>query len=190
MRTIGIDTSDEYLARRIELELRDKFKTVRISDTADAAGCDSIIRDTDTGKAVRSACRIITVSRTGDAELLLPYPLGALEELLCKKVTGAYLSLDGEHRCAYVGGRTVKLSELEYSLLSLLIRGGGSFVSRDEIRESVWGKNAENGLINIYIHYLREKLERGGERIIICSRKSGYAIDGRFLGGEPFAETY
>ena len=39
-------------------------------------------------------------------------------------------------------------------------------------------------MINVYIHYLREKLELCGEKIIIASREAGYRIDKRFLGGE------
>jgi DNA-binding response OmpR family regulator len=37
------------------------------------------------------------------------------------------------------------------------------------------------GLINVYVHYLREKLEVGGEKIINSSRKNGYAIDEKFI---------
>ena len=35
--------------------------------------------------------------------------------------------------------------------------------------------------MNVYVHYLREKLEYNGEKVIISSRKNGYKIDERFF---------
>ena len=40
---------------------------------------------------------------------------------------------------------------------------------------------ADEGVLNVYVHYLREKLERGGEKIIISSRGLGYKIDEKYL---------
>ena len=67
-------------------------------------------------------------------------------------------------------------------LLALLLAKDG-YTSREEIAKKVWG-DASDGLINIYVHYLREKLEIGGEKIILSSRKGGYRIDKKYLGGE------
>ena len=60
--------------------------------------------------------------------------------------------------------------------------GGGEFVSRDELSRAVWGEGADGGILNVYIHYLREKLESKGEKVIISSRRGGYKIDGKYLG--------
>ena len=46
------------------------------------------------------------------------------------------------------------------------------------------GDDADGGILNVYVHYLREKLEKRGEKIIISSRKSGYKIDEKYLKGE------
>ena len=54
-------------------------------------------------------------------------------------------------------------------------------LSREEILNAVWNNEADSGVINVYIHYLREKLELDGEKIILSSRKLGYAIDERFI---------
>ena len=35
--------------------------------------------------------------------------------------------------------------------------------------------------MNVYIHYLREKLEADGEKIILSSRSHGYKIDEKYL---------
>ena len=45
-----------------------------------------------------------------------------------------------------------------------IIEAGGEAVSREEILERVWHGEADGGIVNVYIHYLREKLESGGER--------------------------
>ena len=58
----------------------------------------------------------------------------------------------------------------------------GEFVSREEILSQVWNGDADCGIINVYIHYLREKIEHG-EKIILSSRKQGYCIDEKYLGG-------
>ena len=45
----------------------------------------------------------------------------------------------------------------------------------------VWGDECEGGVLNVYIHYLREKLETEGEKIIFSTRKMGYKIDKKYL---------
>ena len=47
--------------------------------------------------------------------------------------------------------------------------------------KTVWGDGADGGVLNVYIHYLREKLEAGGEKIILSSRKQGYKIVEKYL---------
>ena len=110
----------------------------------------------------------------GEGEL--PYPFTYRR----KKVR---LFIESE-RVARLDARTIKLTEVEGRLLRLLVDGGGEFVSREELAKKVWGENADGGVLNVYIHYLREKLEAGGEKIILSSRKGGYRIDERFLGGK------
>ena len=90
-------------------------------------------------------------------------------------------------RCAILYGERIKLTEVEFSLLSLLYSHGGKYVSRDEVLNKIWNGEADGGVINVYIHYLREKLEKHGEKIILSSRKNGYCIDEKFLGGEKNA---
>ena len=75
------------------------------------------------------------------------------------------------------------MTELEAALLALLISADGDFVSREEILKRVWQNDADPGIINVYIHYLREKIERG-EKIILSSRKRGYGIDEKYLRGD------
>ena len=84
-------------------------------------------------------------------------------------------------RLAYLDGKEIKLTEVEASLLGRLISASGEFVSRGELLRGVWGDSADGGVLNVYIHYLREKLEVCGEKIILSSRSAGYGIDKKYL---------
>ena len=57
----------------------------------------------------------------------------------------------------------------------------GEYVSREELLSRIWQNKTDKGILNVYIHYLREKLEKGGERIIISSRNLGYKINEVFI---------
>ena len=59
----------------------------------------------------------------------------------------------------------------------------GAFISREALKSAVWGAESSEGVLNVYIHYLREKLERDGEKVILSSRKSGYALAEKFKRG-------
>jgi len=57
-------------------------------------------------------------------------------------------------------GKVIQLTLKESQLLELLIRNQGQVVTKQRIIEKVWGYNsdAEESTINIYIHYLRKKM--------------------------------
>ena len=57
-------------------------------------------------------------------------------------------------------GVVIQLTLKESQLLELLIRNQGQVVTKQRIIEKVWGYNsdAEESTINIYIHYLRKKI--------------------------------
>ena len=115
-----------------------------------------------------------------NAVLKLPFKLGRIKEML--KSGESALTLQRDERTAQIYGRRVKLTEVEFSLLSLLYEKRGDFVSREEILDAVWKNERDGGVINVYVHYLREKLEVRGERIIISSRDEGSCIDKKFFG--------
>jgi len=184
MKSVAIITENPYLYRRAELEL-DGVASLTVIDTVfalrhtDLSGFDFIIRDTDTF-TTPVVDNEITVGHTGDDILPLPLPLGALVAAISSNERNIpRLTLNNSARCAVLDGGRIKLTELEYTLLSSLIDGKGEFISREHLK-AVLGDKGE-GLINVYVHYLREKLEAGGEKIILSSRKNGYAIDRKFL---------
>jgi len=95
----------------------------------------------------------------------------------------ARLTLDKASRLATLDREDIKLTEVEARLLDCLLSAGGEYVDRATLTSSVWGEGANEGVLNVYIHYLREKLEARGEKIILSSRKLGYKIDAKYLEG-------
>ncbi|MFQ6538284.1 MULTISPECIES: winged helix-turn-helix transcriptional regulator [Aphanothece] len=80
------------------------------------------------------------------------------------------------------GQRTVALTAREYQLLLLLLERRGTVVSRDQILRQVWDdRQATNSnVIEVYVRYLRQKLEEGGERRLIHTvRGQGYCLSER-----------
>ena len=176
---ISVLTNDRYLYRHIELEL-----DAPVISYADGVCADILILDCDTADEPSFKGKIVRLSREEKADTVrLPLPLGRLRELCSEKDENAkrLLTVPNE-RCAILDGKRIKLTSHEYSLLSLLISKGGDYACREEIAKNVFG-GASDGLINLYVHYLREKLEDGSEKIIISSRSQGYRINRKYLGG-------
>ena len=174
MRRIGVLTDDMFLFQKIRLALLSRAE-VLLGDVP----CDVRIVDTDGGFTAKEGD--VTVSRHGECDLQIPFPLSALDALIDD--SAPLLIASDTERCALLRGEPIRLTEVEYALFTALLRGGGEFVPREDILREVWGDDADSGVINVYIHYLREKLEQGGEKIIVSSRKMGYKIDKRYLGG-------
>lgn len=89
------------------------------------------------------------------------------------------LELDTGTRIAHRGPRPIELSTTEYELLSLFLRRPRQVLTRDVIMERVWGYDfeGESNVLEVYIGYLRNKLEAGGEpRIIHTVRGAGYVL--------------
>jgi two-component system response regulator MprA len=77
------------------------------------------------------------------------------------------------------GQRLVPLTAREYALLLLLIEHSGQVLSRDQILRQVWHdqQGAASNVIEVYVRYLRQKLEEQGEkRLIHTVRGQGYCL--------------
>jgi DNA-binding response OmpR family regulator len=89
------------------------------------------------------------------------------------------LTLDMQRRRAQRAGRTIELSPKEFSLLEFLMRNPGRVVTRTQILDHLWGYDAayESNLVDVYVAYLRRKIDRGQERSLIRTvRGIGYAL--------------
>lgn len=137
--------------------------------------------------------RVAGLDAGADDYLVKPF---ALAELLARAraLTRRHDALDGETlvfqdlrldpaaRQCRRGDRPIELTRTEFSLLEVLMRNPRSVVSRSKIFTSVWDYDfgyASNSL-DVYIGYLRNKTEAGGEsRLIHTKRGVGYML------GEP-----
>ena len=91
----------------------------------------------------------------------------------------ADLSLDPATREATRGARRIALTAREYSLLDYFMRNAGRLLTRPMIAEHVWGLDfdAESNIIDVYIGYLRRKIDAPGEaRLLHTVRGSGYVL--------------
>jgi len=78
-----------------------------------------------------------------------------------------------------VDGQRLELTPKEFDLLECLLRGKGRVLSRAELKEYVWGFtfDAPTKVVDLYVHYLRRKLEAaGGANVVETVRGVGYAI--------------
>ena len=84
---------------------------------------------------------------------------------------------DGAHEIIY-NERLLLLSPTEYNLLKYLIVNNGLVLSKRIILEKVWGYdfNGEENIVEVYIGYLREKLQDKKHCIIRTVRGVGYTV--------------
>lgn len=76
-------------------------------------------------------------------------------------------------------GKAITLTAKEFSLLEFLLMYPNKVHTRDEIFNSVWGSDflGESNLIDVYIRYLRNKVDEGTEdKLIHTVRGVGYAL--------------
>ena len=118
----------------------------------------------------------------------------ALEELLARvrallrrhepasaPLTYEDIELDSDSRMARRGHRDITLSMTEFELLNYFLRHPRRVLSREAILNAVWGPDFERptNVVEVYIGYLRSKLEMDGEpRVIHTVRGAGYVLRG------------
>jgi DNA-binding response OmpR family regulator len=88
------------------------------------------------------------------------------------------LEVDLFARRALLKGRNVFLSSTEFRLLELLANHLGQTVTKTQILEYVWDDpERDANVVEVYVNYLRNKLERGGApRLIHTVRGRGYVL--------------
>ena len=90
------------------------------------------------------------------------------------------LTLDPAARALRVNGAAVEMTGTELALLEHLMQNAGVVLSRDQLREHVWGDGPEptSNVVDIYVHYVRRKLRAAGvtDDPIRTVRGLGYAF--------------
>lgn len=81
----------------------------------------------------------------------------------------ADLSMDCTSHMVTRGGKEIKLSAKEYALLEYLMYNQGRVLSREMIEDHVWNFDYEGGtnVVDVYISYLRKKIDDGYEKKLI-----------------------
>ena len=134
------------------------------------------------------ADRVAGLDSGADDYLVKPF---AFDELLARiralsrrmqtaeQLQFADLTLNTETREVRRGNRALELTAQEFDLLELFMRHPRQVLKRDMIYQSVWGYDftGESNVIEVYVRYLRSKLEEGGqERLIHTVRGVGYVL--------------
>jgi DNA-binding response OmpR family regulator len=89
------------------------------------------------------------------------------------------LTLNRRTREVFREERLIELTAKEFDLLEYLLTHPRQVFTRDQILEKVWGYDfmGDSNIIEVYVRYLRLKLEEGGEkRLIHTVRGVGYSL--------------
>ncbi len=134
--------------------------------------------------------RVKGLDSGADDYLVKPF---AFEELLARirvmirrqsdsasdEMTLADLTVDAGKHSVTRGGKAIELSAKEFAVLEYLMRHQGQVLSREQIEQHVWDFDYEGGsnMVDVYIRYLRRKLDEGYEKKLIHTvRGAGYVM--------------
>lgn len=138
--------------------------------------------------------KIIALNIGGDDYVQKPYSLGVLlakVKVVLKRFgqrsdtnyTDGWLTVDFDAKQVSVNGGVVKLTSLEFRLLSYLIKNKNKVIPKQELFEKIWeDKFTSDGTLNVHIRKIREAIERnpGNPEYIITVWGDGY----KFVGGK------
>lgn len=77
------------------------------------------------------------------------------------------------------GGKEIRLSGKEFALLRYMVQNAGIVLSRDKLEQHLWNFDYAGGsnVIDVYIRYLRKKIDEGHEtKLIHTVRGAGYVL--------------
>ncbi|WP_328697640.1 response regulator transcription factor [Streptomyces sp. NBC_00342] len=136
--------------------------------------------------------RITGITAGGDDYVTKPY---SLEEFLARlrgllrragmtaepgahRLTVGDLTMDEEAREVRRGEVTVDLSRTEFELLRFLMRNPRRVLSKDQILDRVWAYDfgGRAHIVELYISYLRKKIDAGRTPMIHTVRGVGYVL--------------
>lgn len=176
-KRVGVITDDSNLYNKIRLLLLGEASVTLLNESFDVELYDLVFKDLRSDVTIDGEC--VEIGEGGDLPLPFRHEdiLDAVSDAGNKETGALTLSGDGKH--VYLFGEAIKLTDVEYRLLERLLDEDG-FVSREELLSSVWGDGFDQGVVNVYVCYLRRKLEKSGNKVIIASRGEGYKIDEKY----------
>lgn len=89
-----------------------------------------------------------------------------------------YLSIYKSRREVYIDKEPINLTQKEYDLLIYFLENKNQVLTREQIIEAVWGYDyyGDTNVIDVYVRYLRKKLDIDTESIITSVRGIGYIL--------------
>lgn len=91
----------------------------------------------------------------------------------------ADLTVDTARHIATRGGKRLLLSAKECAILEVFAQNAGTTLSPRELEAAIADGAAETGIIPVYIHYLRKKLDDGFPlKLLRTVRNQGYVLSG------------
>jgi two-component system, OmpR family, response regulator len=103
----------------------------------------------------------------------------------------ADIHLDEESHEVHRGGVAVELTPTEFRLLHYLMMNAGQVVSKAQIRDRVWDYSFDGkvNMVEVYVSYLRKKLDAHGPPLIRTVRGIGYSMRNQAVPARPSAPT-
>jgi two-component system, OmpR family, response regulator TrcR len=88
------------------------------------------------------------------------------------------LTLDGASHEVARAGKPISITSTEFELLRFLMRNPGRALTRSEILDRVWNYDfaGRTSIVDLYISYLRKKIDAGREPMIHTVRGVGYML--------------
>lgn len=134
--------------------------------------------------------RIVGLDAGADDYLVKPFAVGELmariravlrraEHHTADVLQLGSLTLDPRTGFVQYGGRKIVLTAKEFSLMLYFMQHPNQILTRIELLENVWDSNYDglSNVVDVYVNYLRNKLEEEGEdRIIQTVRGRGYML--------------
>lgn len=169
---------------------------INLSDGSGFELCKKIRRNKDIPILFISARntdddKIIALNIGGDDYIEKPYSLGVLLAKVkvvlkrygkdnIKRYDDGNLIVDYMDKKVSVKNKDIKLTSLEFKLLTYLISNKGRLVTKLELFENVWNdKFTQDGTLNVHIRKLREQIEENpnNPQYIITVWKEGYRFN-------------
>lgn len=186
----------------LELELTEYGANVMPEGSSVTAPCAAVISAPDIDKAIlpQDGCLAVVFGyqeELADADrinpaavLVRPFETDELMRVLfgeskteftptIRKITASgRLTVDAVKRTVSYLGMSSRLTKREFALFDYLYSRKGSEISRSELYDNVWGGGDGENVVDVYICYLREKLEsKFGVKLIRTVRGKGYMFE-------------
>jgi two-component system OmpR family response regulator len=103
---------------------------------------------------------------------------GVTEAEAGAKLVVGDLTLDEDSREVHRGGEQISLTATEFELLRFLMRNPRRVLSKTQILDRVWSYDfgGQANIVELYISYLRKKIDAGREPMIHTMRGAGYVL--------------